>query len=240
MAANSLGQIGFSSPPRNVHSVNISSTTPAQPKSSSPSLATAGKSKTKFAVLKGFLPLLLLSCFSCAAPLLTFYGDPNGSITYVQHKFYTIGLATVAAVLFVLANDCIVWFNMAYFFHIGIEVRVLDLAIQYAMANGTPTEGVVLAWTAIGVVLIHLTPFLVLDHPLLLTVVAFAGVPVNAALLAFVDMGDLMLLAIYSSIVFLGAVLLIACAECGATSLLSNFKKACRTGNWLLCSYYLY
>ena len=241
--ANSLGQLGFSGPPRPMQTVvpipGPTTTSTKATASNKASLPSAGKTKTKFAVLKGFLPLVLYSMFACAAPLLTLYGD-DITISYTEHKFFTIGLATVGALVFVLANDCIVWFNMTYFFHIGIEVKVLDLAIRYAMADGTATEGVVLAWVAIGTILLHLIPPLVLDHPLLLTLVAFAGVPVNASLLAFVETGDLMLLAIYSSIVFLGAVLLIACAECGATSMLSNMKKACRTGNWLVCSYYLY
>jgi hypothetical protein len=208
----------------------------------------SSKTKAKVAVLKGFFPLFLFSAFSVAGPLLSFYLE-DVERTYVQHKIFTIGLASLAAILFVVANDCIVWFNMAYFFHIGIEVRVLDLAIRYAMDDGTPTEGVVLGWVAIGATLLHLIPPLVFDHPLLLTLVAFAGVPVNASLLAFVETSSLpffvaadsiMLLAIYSSLVFLAAVLLIACAECGATSMLTNFRNACRTGKWLVCSNYLY
>lgn len=205
----------------------------APPPTSSTDVEAASPPRTSFvSVPKGFLPLLLYSSFFLVFPLLSEYMTYDFTTTEVRAG--TIAAATVGALILVGANDCVAWFNMGLFFHIGVEVGVLDAVMVYAQADTTSTEGMVLAWVAFGIILVHLVPFLLFDHRDLLTLLAFAGVIVNTSALVFIDPTRLLLTASSSSLL-LGLVLLIACIESCHTSMLSQLREACSDGTWIVC-----
>ena len=106
-------------------------------------------------------------------------------------------------------------------------------ALDQIRLRSLPT-GLALAYSAAVVIILHLLPFFLIDHDGLLTLLAFAGVVVNASALAFVD-PTMVLLAAFSATVLLACVLLIACIDCVRTSMLSQLKQACTQGTWLLC-----
>ena len=134
-------------------------------------------------VPKGFLPLFFYAAAFLLAPVLYDYVDYTWTDSMTR-----VGLITVSAVyaLFVVfANDCAAWFNMVLFFHIGLEVKVLEVLMDFARVSTTTDGDEILAWTGFAVIIIHLIPFLLVDNTMVLTLFAFAGVMVNAAVLVY-------------------------------------------------------
>jgi hypothetical protein len=135
-------------------------------------------------VSSGIVKTFAFSSVALVFPLLFFYNKELD----VHRDFArggVIGGAALLALALVVANDCKIWYNMALFFHIGIETKVLHVAYDYATASSTGTTAEALAWVGFGVVIAHLLPFLFFDHAKLLVLLAAVGVPVNAALLLF-------------------------------------------------------
>lgn len=178
-------------------------------------------------VPKGFLPTFLFSALFLTMPLLNEYVTYDYSSTRVRVGVITA--ASLGALAIVVANDCVAWFNMVLFFHIGVEVTVLEKIMDYAQEDTSSDSAVVLAWVAFGIIIAHLFPFLLLDYEKTLTLCAFAGVIVNAATLVFVDSEKLLIASATSSSLLL-SVLLIACIDCVQTSALSQLKSAMRGG----------
>ena len=186
-------------------------------------------------VPKGFFPTALYSTFFLTIPLL---------FNYVSYDFTTdmtragvVVSSVVVGGVVILANDCVAWFNVALYFHIGVEVIVLDRLMTFAQ-NSTTDEGhMALAWTTFAVVIVHLLPFLLFDRLGLLALLAYVGIVVNASVLVFLD-PTLLLLVGFSSTTLLGATLLIAGIDCINTSMLSNFRSAMKDGSFLLCQSY--
>ena len=195
----------------------------------------------KLSVPKGLLPTLLYSLFFLAFPLCVDYTDiveVSGGEPLVKDtewKVAVIAASFVAALLVLLANDCVAWFNMILFFHLGVEITVLDSLVQYADDNDG--SEMTLAWIAAAVILLHLVPFFTVDHAGLLTLLAFVGIVVNTAALVFVSPGMLLLTGFSSTMLLMG-VLLIACIDCVKTSMLSQLRLAFKEGTWLMCSTY--
>ena len=200
-----------------------------------PSVATGRKLACRMMVPKGLLPTLFYSLFFLAVPLVWLYqpGDiADGSAT--STRVLAIAGAAVGGLFLIAANDCVAWFNMSLFFHIGIEVKVLELLLAYAQADAASTLEMVLGWIAFVVVIVHLIPFLLTDRLGLLTLLAYAGVVVNAAAMVYVSYADLLLVSL-SSGMLLGSTILIAGIDCLNTSLLSTLRKATRDGTWIVC-----
>ena len=203
-------------------------------------------------VPKGFVPLLLYSLAFCAIPLVTYFGGERGlARTSMGAQVATVVGSALVALVVLCANDCVVWFNLVLFFHLGIEIIVTDKVVDYALLADTPTEGKVLGWVAVAVIGTHLLPFFLVDHRGLLAMLAAAGVVVNAAALAYVAPGEtgsgedlvsgdsyLLLLTGFSSTVLLGCVLMINYIDCAGTSMLSQLKQACAEGTWFVCTPY--
>lgn len=201
-------------------------------------------------VLKGFIPLLFYSAMFITAPLVYIYTTPD--YTDAMVRGVVIGIAGIYALSVVVANDCVAWFNMVLFFHIGMEVKVLDILMNFAteegsianstLVNSTTTGGTsdgdtVLSWIGFVVVAVHLIPFLIINNTMLLTLLAFTGVIVNAAVLVYLDT-SLLLIVGFSSAALLGTTLCIG-GVCGIqTSLLCAFTKALKDGSWVTCSGY--
>ena len=208
--------------------------TPAPPL---PPPATASPGRVRFAcpgmtAFRGFVPLLLYSSIFAAVPLVYEYVDVDYTNDGVRAG--VIALSATAATIVVMANDCAAWFNMALFFHAGVEVRVLDVLMEVARRPSTSDADEALAWSAFAVVLAHLVPFFLVDHAGLLTLLAFAGVVVNAAALV-VTQPTLLLLVGSSSTVLLGATLCICARQRVCCSLLHQLRGAMTSGSWIAC-----
>jgi hypothetical protein len=188
--------------------------------------ATPPSATGRFFVPKGILPVLLYSAYFFMFPYLNAYVTYDFSDTLIRVGVITSSV--VAVILILIANDCVAWYNMALAFHIANEVTVLDSLETYARASGRHDSETVLAWITFGVIIAHLVPFLVLDHPSILTLSASAGVVVNTAALVFVDSSSLLIVG-FSSSVLLACVLLIACIDCVRTSLLSQLRQTAQT-----------
>lgn len=212
-------------PPQHTHPV-----TPA----SLPVPSTASK-PCRMSVFKGFLPLFVYSGLAVALSTTVLFGDIDFSDNV--SRGLTIGAAAGSATAVILANNCATWYNLVLFFHIGIESKVIETAFTYAMADGTSTEGMALAYTAGAVIIVHLLPFLLIDHTGLLILLAYAGVVVNASLLVFVDTTYLMLVVL-SSLALLVMTLLILASKCHKPSMLNQFRCAMRDKTWLTCEPY--
>lgn len=183
----------------------------------------------------GFLPLVLYSALALVAPVLYDYADydwtDNGT------RVGLIIASVVYALSVVFANNCLTWFNMVLFFHIGAEVRTLDTLMTFARASTTTTGDEVLAWITFVVVIVHLLPFLLNDNTKLLTLFAFAGVIVNSACLVYLDSTRLLLVG-FSSMSLLGTTLCISGVCDVSTSLMTAARSAIQDNTWVTCSTY--
>ena len=227
MPTSSLGQINCELGGRFNRTVptGVSSVAMPQPASST-------KTPSNVSVPKGLIPTLIFSLYFITFPLVAYYETID--FTGAEERVGVILCSVGAAAFLVLANDCVAWFNMALFFHLGVEITVLDALINYADETTGDME-MALAWTATAVIILHLVPFFTLDHPGPLTLLAAAGVVVNTSALVFVD-SSMLLLTGFSASVLLAAVLLIACIDCVRTSLLSQLRQAVKEGTWIVCS----
>lgn len=201
-----------------------------------PVLTVPAKTPSAVKVPKGFLPLLFYSAMFMLAPILYTYVEYTWTDTMTRASL--IAVSAGYAVMVVLANDCVVWFNMVLFFHIGIEVKVLEILYDNAQLETTDTMDEMLFWSAFATIIVHLLPFLLIDKTMLLTLLASAGVIVNSTVLVFLDDSHLLLVG-FSSVSLLGTTLCISGVCDVATSLMTNFYKAMKDGTWLKCSSYL-
>ena len=187
----------------------------------------------KMVCIKGFLPILLFSSLFLSSPLVLFYGDVD--FTRDDVRGCIIGASAALAIVTVIANDCVAWFNFILFFHIGLEVRVLDVLMEFARASTTSDGDMALAWTGFVVILLHLVPFLFVDQKGVLILLSLAGGIVNASALVFLQPALLIgvvLSAINLLIVslFISGICNVQC--CILTSLLTCMKE----GTWITCS----
>lgn len=204
----------------------------------SPAVADTSKSDvcTSSFIPKGFLPLLFYSSLFMIAPLMIDYVDFDFSDSGTRASF--IAVSGVYALIVVLANDCLVWFNMVLFFHIGLEVRTSEILMDFARLDTTSSGDEILAWTGMVVLIVHLVPFLLVDNTTLLTVLAFAGIIVNTSIVVYLA-SDRLLLVGFSSTTLLGSTLCISGVCEIATSMLTALRTTLQDGTWLKCSTYL-
>lgn len=204
---------------------------PALPEDAKTSKATALPSMAcKCPIPRGFLPTLVYSSLAAIVPLLWFYMTYDYTDTMVQGG--VIALAAVAGLVVVLANDCCCWYNMALFFHAGVEVKVIDtaLAFSYSATGADKTWSMVAAIT----IIVHLVPFLVTDRTLLLSFLAYAGVVVNACTLVYLD-SSLLLLVGASSLSLLSSTMVIGGICEIRTSMLSLLQDAIKNRMFITC-----
>lgn len=187
---------------------------------------------------RGFLPLLLYAAAALLFPLLYLYASFDFSDDVV--RALAVAAAGGLGLAVVFANDCCVWFNMALFFHTGVEAVVVDHTMTYIDLATTSDTGKALAWTGIGVVIAHLLPFFLLDRPRLLTLLALAGVPVNAALAVYTQPlpGSVELYYVFVTLSAAGLLLvtrIVLGVDAYAPSLLTKLRGALRDGSLLAC-----
>ena len=183
-------------------------------------------------VPRGLVPTLTYSLFAFLVPFLFMYMDYD--FTTDAAKGVTIGLSAIAAIIMVLANDCCCWYNMMLAFHTALEVKVIDKTLTFAYASGTSDGDMALAIVGAIIVIVHLIPFYVSDRLMLLGVLAFAGVIVNATLLVFLDSS--MLLLVGASSLALLAITMIISGVCEIkTSLLSLIRESVIAKKCITC-----
>lgn len=183
-------------------------------------------------VARGLLPVLIYSAVAFSIPTLIEYVDYDFSDR--NTRIGTVAVAAAAATVMLAANCCACWYNMALFFHIALEARVIETLFDFAYASDT--SDVDMAWSvaAIAIVILHLVPFLLLDRVVLLTALAYAGVVVNSAVLVFLDPGRLLLVGA-SSIALLATTMIVAGVCEVHTSLFAILRKAVRTRMLIRC-----
>jgi len=183
-------------------------------------------------VPRGLVPTLAYSLFAFLAPFLFLY--MNYDFTTDAAKGVTIGLSAIAALVMVLANDCCCWYNMMLAFHTALEIKVIDTTLTFAYASGTSDGGMALAIVGAIIVIVHLIPFYVSDRLMLLGVLAFAGVIVNATILVCLDSS--MLLLVGASSLALLAITMIISGVCEIrTSLLSLIRESVIAKKCITC-----
>jgi hypothetical protein len=188
-----------------------------------PTSTTNGGSKQQcFKVPKGFLPMLFYAAVASLPPIFHFYVETD--LDEDVHKIGLIVASALAGLFLITANDCVTWFLSVLFFHIGVEVKVIDIAYRHATDDATSDEAMVLSWVALVVIVAHLLVLLLVDHPRILTLTAWAGVVVNAATVVYIEADScLFFFVAFSSAALLFGVQLIACMDCVRTSIRSQF-----------------
>lgn len=188
------------------------------------------KSGIRLPALRGVLPLLAFSIFFGTIPLLNLYMDYN----YMKELVRVGTLLTAASVGLVLlmANDCLAWYNFLLFFHIGIEVKLLDRLLQKAQEMYVEELDMALSYSGFALLLTHLVPFLLVDNIPLLSFAAWAGVIANTFVLLYLDTSQLLLYGL-SSTALLASVFCIGCVCNQRVSMLSQLREAMTTGHWI-------
>lgn len=173
---------------------------------------------------KGILPLLVQSLFSLAFPLLFFYRPPDLPPLAVRGIF--VGLSAGMAFGIVLANDNRTWFNIVFFFHLGVVLRVVDIAIRHAYDTTTSDMSMVSSLTAAVVLTLHALPFLISNHVALRTGLGMVGIVAGAATTLVLD-PSLMLVLFASSV---GVLVLHLVTRDRPTAVLGEIKTSLRSG----------
>jgi hypothetical protein len=189
--------------------------------------------------IKGFLPTLAYSALAIMAPLLLFIVggyDFTDDVT----RGMTIGLSALAAGIIIYADNCIVWYNIALFFHTGLEVYIIKEGLDYASHDDTSDAGMALSLAGSIVIIVHLIPFFLVDSKGLLTLLAAAGVVVNTAMFVFVKPGEetKLLLTSASAVALLAITLLVIGINQATPSMLTLLRGALAEGTWLTCTTY--
>ena len=124
-------------------------------------------------VMKGFLPLFLLSGFFLAAPIIHYYAAVDYTSTATRGG--VIAVASVVGLAIVSINDIVALFNFVLFFHTGLEVKVLDILQTFANDSTTSDGDMALAWVGFAVIIVHLLPFFLCDKRMLLVLLGVVG-----------------------------------------------------------------
>ena len=173
----------------------------------------------------------MAGCFF-AVPLVHEYVDADYGKT--EARGISVGVAATAALAIVGANDCVAWFNFVLFFHAGVEATVLDRLQSYALTDTTLSESEIWAWIGFGVIIAHLLPFFLMDHNAMLVPLAVVGVPINTAVVVFLDSGKLMYVGLSASML-LGTTLYV-CGQCEKRcSVMTLMKDAMGSGTMMSC-----
>ena len=160
-------------------------------------------------VPRGLVPTLTYSLVALAIPILCLFTTPD----YTKDEIVgvTIGASALAGLVVILANDCCCWYNMMLFFHIGVEAKVVDIALSFAdseRGSGEVNSDSALAMAAAIVIIVHLIPFLLTDRLMPLILLAYTGVVVNTATVVYLSPDHLLLVAA-SSLALLSTTMII-------------------------------
>lgn len=178
---------------------------------------------------RGFLATLLLSSLALAIPLIWTYGEIDYSDD--TSRGLTIGVSGVAATLLGMTRSSITMFNVVLFFHIGIEVGVLDTAITFANQDGVSDVDMGLAITAAIIIILHLIPFLLSDNFMALAILGSAGLVINTATTVFLDAASTLLASTSAAVLLI----MIYMTSCSQTSMLTSLQNALVAGDCIVC-----
>ena len=186
-------------------------------------------------VPKGFLPLAFYSSLFAVVPILYYSVSFDYSTTAMRAAVITT--SAVLPLVALLANDPVVWFNLVLFLHVGIETRVVHTLMDFARASTSSDRDSALAYTAVGVIIAHLAPFVLIDNVMFLMLLAYAGVVVNASALVFVDNTQLLLVGT-SSVALLLTTMFTCCVCEVRCSVLNRFLCAMKDKSWFVLASY--
>ena len=184
-------------------------------------------------VPQGFLMTALFFVGGLGLPLMFYYGEADYTTEWTPP--FVISLSAIYAFLLLFfSSNMPMFYNTVLGLYTGIEIKVIDTALTYATADGTPDADMV--WSAIGggVVILHLLPFYLVDSGIVVTTLAAVGLVVNTAILVYLDTG-LILQAFTSGSAFLLTALCVVALHCEKPSLLSVLRDALMHGNCLMC-----
>lgn len=183
-------------------------------------------------VPRGLVPTLSYFIFAFLLPCLYLYVDYDFSDDTTRGV--TIALSAVGGLVVIAANDCCCWYNMMLAFHTALEVKVIDTALTFAYESDTSDGHMALAITGAVVVIIHLIPFYISDHLMLLAALAFAGVVVNTSILVCLD-SSMLLVVGASSLALLSTTMIISGVCDIKTSLLSLIRASMVNKKCITC-----
>ena len=182
---------------------------------------------------RGLIPVL---AYSALAFILPFLYLPVSGMDYNYSedatRYTTIALVALTSFSVVYANCCCAWYNMVLFFHLAVEIYVIDITLRWARDNESTIEDwqYSLCFVAASIIGVHLVPFFVMDRVRILTILAFAGTIVNAATLVVIH-PEFLLTGVSSSFgLLLVTMLLVGACDYG-TSLLGLILKAYKEGS---------
>lgn len=183
-------------------------------------------------VPRGLVPTVAYSLVALAIPLLCFFTSPD--FTADEVVAVTIGLSGVGGLVVIFANDCCCWYNMMLFFHIGVEAKVVDLALTYAYDDANSERDQTLAMVAGIVIILHLIPFLLTDRIMLLIFLAYVGVVVNTSAIVYLA-SEQLLLVVASSLALLSTTMIVGGICEIKTSLASLFMDSIKKKKCITC-----
>ena len=175
------------------------------------------------------LSTLLLSILALGVPLAYEYA----TIDYADNtsRGLIIGASALAVRLLTKRHSVETLFNVVLFFHIGIEILLLDVTIAYARTVGISDVEMGFAIAGGAIIIVHLLPFLVSDNLFVLVLLSAAGLMVNTAVAVFLDPQNLLLLIATSTSLLL-SVYFAAGTPC---SMFSLIRKAFAENSFLEC-----
>jgi len=180
----------------------------------------------------GIVPTFACAAFAAFIPIMMLFG--NVDYTEDAQKAAIIGTSVAfSGVTAMAAMSPETLHNIALFLHLGFEIKVVDTGIKYADRMAGDDTAVVLAWSAVIVIIVHLLPFFLVNHGKLLGALAVAGVGVNTALLTYVDT-SLVLVVFVSSILLLLSTLNTIVCGCKTPAMLTILVNSCKTGSFFM------
>jgi hypothetical protein len=180
--------------------------TPTLPTSTESPSGALGCVLPGFPIPRGFIPTTVYSLAALAVPLLFFFASFDYGSDEVVGA--VIAVSAVGGLIVVFANDCCCWYNMMLFFHIGVEAKVIDLALTHSNAADVSERNQTLSMVSAIVIIAHLIPFLVSDRTMLLVFLAYVGVIVNTSTIVYLAPEHLLLVAA-SSLALLATTMII-------------------------------
>ena len=157
----------------------------------------------------GFLVTLFFALAGPVAPLVFLYNSGlEADYSLDDTRALTASTAAVGGLVVLLFRDPKTLYNLALSIHLGFEIFLIDRAFAFASDPLTAETSAILARLGGAVVAAHLVPFYLLNHVVLLSVLAYVGIVVNTLLilLAMPALGSqlLFVVALTSSAVLVG------------------------------------
>ena len=198
-------------------------------------------------VPQGFLVTFMLFSLAVTIPIADYYFDINYDSDY--EKILVICASGLASfLLLIFGANMQTFYNVLLGLYIGVEIKVLDVTIDYAMDDDStyynatadevvtfmkPDKDIVMSYVAAVAVLLHLIPLVTSTRGWLVVSMAVLGVPINTAICVFLD-HTLLLQTFTTGISFLVIALCVIGTHGICASLLNEFACALKGSGFLV------